>query len=1523
MRRFLKILAWFAGLLLLLVLAGLVAAQSPKVQTYLARKATEKLQERFPADISISLLTVRPFDALVIEDLLLKDPQPYIESMDTVIYVHNLTAKFSLRGLFSGDGIHVGRLKLRGGIFNLGYEPDDNAPDGTRMTLYRVLGLQESEKDEPSSWGSLLTARSVEVKDFVFRMCNPVNAQEMEEEGRSYGEGVIDWNDFSVRARHILASHVAVADNHITGTVERLEATEQATGFRIDEASALKVDVGEQCARMEGLRLHCGESDLHFDTLVLDGPIDDYGRFIDRIWLEGDIRPGSRLSLPTIRYFSDGLEGLTFSGNIQGHLQGYVNDFKLEDVLVEDPLNDVRVAISGRMWGLPEMEDTRLDFQVRRLDFGLDKLGGFLRAWSPDTDLDLKDLAKGERFRFEGKIKGFLNQMDILGTIGSGIGSLRADITLKGAVGAGQPIVIGGKVDTDKLDLGRIAGTSSLGPLTMKTGVEATFPRGGDMQVRIDSLHISRLTALDYDYSNISAVGTYSEKAFDGRIIAADPNLSFLFQGLFNLSRDTRNAAYRFYASLGYADLHALHLDSRPRSKVSLQAYSNFLRTEKGDLLGDINLSGISLENASGRHDIGDLVVKAHANDNMNRINLESNFLEGTFVGDAGLGTFLNDVQYLVLERDVPALLGEKLNPWEGDRYELALKVKSAQELLNFLVPGLYVEKNTALNLKVDREGMVSASVKSGRLAFNDKFVKDFQLSFDNANQSQTATVTGKQISLSGTQILNNSLTLYADDNQIGLGYTFDNGEEQQTRAQLYLSGDLSRDEGGLVVNARALPSNIYYKGNGWGLSSDDITYSSEGLQIRRLAARHDDEQLLIHGGYSSARADTLSIQMEKFDIGLVNTIGGNLPSLEGHATGHAMLISPAEPSPGLLASITCDSTYVAGRRLGQLQISSTWDEESGRFLMSLQNLLGGKRNIEAEGYLQPENRAVHASARLDRLNMGYAAPLLNSLFSQFGGYLSGEVGLDGTLDGIHLSSRGLRVDDGALELDYTRVPYQMAGELSLDDEGLHFRKVSLSDGLQGKGTVTGSILLGGFKDFALDTHVQIRDMKVINLAQGQNDLLYGQVTATGRADITGPLNRLLLDVNATTSQEGDLHIVLGSSSSDRSREMLTFTVSPDQLESDPYELMMAANNHQTEDEGSSDFRIRLRINATPEMQVNLDMNEESTLNARGRGSIEIDTRLSQGTFSLNGDYDISQGSFIFSAMNLVSRKFTIQDGSTIRFNGEVWDTDLDVKGLYTTKASLGTLVATESGASSRRTVNCGINITGRLRNPEVNFSIDVPDLNPATQAQVDGALNTVDKVQKQFVYLLLAGNFLPAEDSGVTSGGTDALFSNVSSIMSGQINNIFQKLDIPLDMGLNYQTTQAGSNIFDVALSTQLFNNRVIVNGTVGNKQLIDGTSTNEVAGDIDIEIKLTRSGALRLKLFSHSADSFTAYLDNSQRHGGGISYQRDFNSFLQFLKSFFAKRGTWEEQARLEALEAGNSIIYNVDQEGKITLK
>ena len=197
-------------------------------------------------------------------------------------------------------------------------------------------------------------------------------------------------------------------------------------------------------------------------------------------------------------------------------------------------------------------------------------------------------------------------------------------------------------------------------------------------------------------------------------------------------------------------------------------------------------------------------------------------------------------------------------------------------------------------------------------------------------------------------------------------------------------------------------------------------------------------------------------------------------------------------------------------------------------------------------------------------------------------------------------------------------------------------------------------------------------------------------------------------------------------------------------------------------------------------------------------------------------------------------------------------------------------------------------------------------------QSRVESALSTDDKVQKQFLSLLLSNSFLPDEQSGIVNN-TTLLYSNVTEAMANQLNNIFQKLDIPLDLGLNYQPNEKGNDIFDVAVSTQLFNNRVVVNGSVGNKQNRSG-GTQDVVGDLDIEIKLDRSGAFRLNLFSHSADTYTNYLDNSQRNGVGLSYQTEFNSLGQFFRNMFsskAKRQAAKQAEEQAMIDGGRTEI------------
>ena len=339
-----------------------------------------------------------------------------------------------------------------------------------------------------------------------------------------------------------------------------------------------------------------------------------------------------------------------------------------------------------------------------------------------------------------------------------------------------------------------------------------------------------------------------------------------------------------------------------------------------------------------------------------------------------------------------------------------------------------------------------------------------------------------------------------------------------------------------------------------------------------------------------------------------------------------------------------------------------------------------------------------------------------------------------------------------------------------------------------------------------------------------------------------------------------------------------------------------------------------MRVTASPDVQAFVELDKTSGNVLSGRGNGTIDLKINSETFNINGDYTLTGGNFNFVALGLAGRDFTIQDGSSIRFGGDIMESTLDINAIYKTKASLSTLIADTTSVANKRLVECGISITDKLSNPRLGFSIEIPDLDPMVKSRVESALSTEDKVQKQFLSLIVSNNFLPDEQSGIVNNSS-MLYSNVSEILATQLNNILQKLDIPIDLGLNYQPNERGNDIFDVAVSTQLFNNRVVVNGSVGNRQYSSGGSQNDVVGEIDIEIKLDRSGALRLNLFSHSADQYTNYLDNSQRNGIGLTYQTEFNSFRQFFRNMFMSRKKSQEAKLKEEQEMIN--------EGKVKIE
>lgn len=1479
-----------------------ILIQTPAVQTFAAKKVLESLEGVINGRIEFSKIHLKPFTAVVINDLVILDGDPGSdwndERLDTVARAGSIVATFSLKGFRNDKTIHIKRVSVRDGEFVL-------AKDERGGNIGRLFKKSDKKKErKPLSIS--IEANRIRIKDFRFRLVNKNNVAPL----RDYG---IDWKNLDVTVSDLQAHDMTFKGGTISGNIVNLSALERS-GYEIVSMSG-KTSVAKGKTSIKDLHLQDRWSDIRFNEYAMEyADASSFSRYLQEVVMTGDI-VNSKVDFKSISYFAPSLVRMKSVINLRrAGIYGPVKDLEISGFSFSESNSGVSGTIDGRLSGLPSAKKMLLNFRLDGLGFTTDGLGKFVRGFAPGAAIDLSKLASGTRFLFNGNTKGTLDDLKVNGSLTSSLGAMSADARIKNLTVPGKAIEIDGKVSAKDLNAGKLSGVKQVGEVTLNGALGLTLGKG-QTSIRIDSLYVGKLSAMGYDYSNIAAAGTYSDNAFDGRIVCSDPNLNFLFQGLFTLSDKTRNGLYKFYASIGYADLHALKLDKRENSKISGRVNANYMNISRGELIGDLDILGLTLENDNGWHEIGDICVKSHSNNNVNRADINSTFLNGSYVGTKPLTTLFKDAQSLTIQRELPSLYKGKMEGWNGDEYELKLDVGDARDILSFVKPGLYIAQGTKVRLDIAKDGNVTASVKSPRVALNKNFLKDIDLNLNNRDSSMNASVSCSAISVSGLSLLSDNLVLYAKNDGFGAGFTYDNNEEKANKGELYLTGKLGRNQDGtLTIYAKTLPSYVWYDDAAWNVSESAIEMSGKDIRIDNLTAGCENQSIKVNGGYSSAQKDTLSLNLVRFDLGILNKFLGERLGVSGLATGHAIITSPWESNAGLMMNLMSDSTEVAGQRMGTLRLAGSLDD--GKMHVIAKNDIDGRKTLSLNGDYFLSGKRIDATADFDSLNVGYIAPFLESVFSEMGGSLSGKVRIKGKLDSLSLSGEGTRLDDAMLRVAFTNVPYYVSGPLAVTDQGLFFDGITIKDRYNGTGTIEGGLLFDHLKDFRLDTKIKMRGAEAIDMTESDNQAFYGNLFATGDVRIKGPFDAVQLDVNVRTDKDGRLHIPIDKASNDGKNDLLTFKQEFKEVYLDPYEAMM--NRMSSSSGKGSDFGIKLRVNANQrtEAYVEIDRSAGNVLNGRGQGIIDIEARPGRDVFTINGDYTLQSGNFHFNAMDIAKRDFTISEGSTIRFNGDVMDSDLDIKGVYSTKASVATLIADTTAVSARRVVNCGVGVSGKLREPKLSFSIDVPDLDPTTKSRVESALNTDDKVQRQFLSLLISGSFMPDEQSGVVNNSS-MLYSNVAEIMAGQLNNILQKLDIPLDFGLNYQSSESGTNIFDVAVSTQLFNNRVIVNGNVGNREYANSSSSEgDVVGNLDIEIKIDKSGQIRLNLFSHSADDYTNYLDNTQRNGVGIAYQKEFNTFREFFRNLFVSRKKREQRNSSENRE---TKTINISGEGR----
>lgn len=1489
------------------VIAGLILLlQLPGVQTFVSSYVLKQLQKNLNADITVEKIHLKPFNTLVIKNILLKDKDAPYDSLsgkhiDTLFHAEYVIAGFSFDGLFKRESIQLKNVYVENGTMNLVSESRTNAYGTNLNRMFNIP--KNSKKKKGKNPEELFRIKTVVIRNFRFTLSNYDPSKDVD-----YGDG-INWNDLDVYNINLDGKNLRYKGGIMSGKAEHLDFREKS-GYICNHLEG-SAKVGNGLTHIEDLIIQDPWSDVHLAVYEMYHPtIKSFLNYISEVRMVGEIED-SYLDFKTLSYFADALKDVSLKLRIKGSMDGTVDDFIVKDLNAVSQDGGFSATVNGSMKGLPQISTTVIDARLNRSNITAEGLGKFISAWTPGSETDLGDFAKGIIFMPEARVRGTLNKLNIKADVNSFVGRLRAELQLKNLLNKREQTGISGTIETDRLDIGKIANVSGINEVSMTAGLESHFGKGRPFQCKIDSLNINRLGLFGYNYTGIASTLKYNGYDCDARIICNDPSLNFLFQGSFITSQKTGNTAYQFYANIGNADLNAMNLDKRGRSKMRLTANANFTHRKEGDILGRIDLGKIVLENKDGIYRIGDISLASQSNEGNYRLKLNSDFADITYSGSAFITGFFTDMQNVALKRELPALYKKPSYQWKGNSYNFIFNFHNSMDLMAFAMPGLYIADSTYFNANIDKSGLIKAKFSSPRIAYDGNYLKGVRADFHNADSALQCNMSSDEIRLATLSVLNNDFKVFVKENHIGLGFTYDNKSNLENRGELYIRSDLSRVNNQLNTHISLLPSTLYINSQEWNIMPSEMEIAGKDINISNLELTGQGQSVRIFGRTSVEHADTLTLQLERLDLAMLNPLLNDRYGIKGAATGSVQLTSPLA-NKGLLVDMVCDSTSLSGTAMGTLSLHSAWNDADKKFDMEMRNSLDGTNNIDITADYSPKNRQLNAVADLYKFRLDYASPLLETIFSETSGEMSGKIHVNGTLDRLNIRSEDTRLENTRLKVAYTNVNYYPSGNFHIGRDGLYFDKMTIRDDYSGNGELNGSINWNKFKNFRLGINIRANNLEALNLSEKQGEAFYGHLFATGNVAILGPMDKIQMNIDAICSQDGQIHIPLKSNSSSGKTNLLKFKERETTVSIDPYELMMNTFREKNKKEG--EFNIKLRVNANPAVEafVEIDKASGNVLTGRGNGLIDIDA--GKDRFQINGDYSLTSGNYKFVALGLASRDFSIQEGSSIRFNGDIMESSLDIDAIYRTKASLSTLISDTTSVANNRLVECGIKITDKLSNPRLKFSITVPDVDPIVKPRVDNALSTEDKIQKQFLSLIVSNNFLPDEQSGIVNN-TSLLYSNVSEILSNQLNTILQKLDIPLDLGLNYKPDEKGNNIFDVAVSTQLFNNRVVVNGNIGSKQYSSSSNNkNDVVGDIDIEIKLDRKGAFRLKLFSHSADQYTNYLDNSQKNGIGLTYQTEFNNIGTWIKNIFSskekrRRNMLEEEEAL--LNEGKNII------------
>lgn len=1479
----------------------------PTVQDYVRRLGCQELSKLLGTEVSVGNVQISPFSQVVLDDVCL-----FGEKGDTILQAEKLGVGVSIFNLLAERRIVFTYAELIGVDGRL----SRRNPEEPLNIQFIIDALSPKQKNKPPTQYDL-NIRNIVIRRSRFSY-DVASADTLE-------AGQFDANHVAIEDFRADISLPRIKNNDYKLELKRLSFREKS-GFIVKNV-AFVAEVNDSVVGLSKMRLELPNTLIAPEDMVfkIDG-LHNMASNIDEIPIDVAFA-NNYVSLVDFKAFSRALTSFDFPINFTFALKGTLKKLEIPVFMASAANERLNIELSGEMENIDVPASAFCN--IRHLRFSADAMvvAAIISNTTTISQQAKQIIANCGNIGLNGVLKGGISLANFAGNVTTSVGN----VTLNGlfANNTQDYFSYTGSVKTDNLDMGRLLLSKTIGAMACNINIDIKNNRGvhdGHVDGKFGFVEIK-----GYRYNDITANVKLDNKTIAGRVSVNDENGSLSVGGMALV--DGKNSAIDVIIAARDVELSKLNLVNKfPGKKLSFDLNALLVGDDLNNITGNVALRNFSYCDSLdvGLH-IPNFVVEADNKSMPKTIKVSSDIVDGTVSGEYDLYSLARSVE-LMLSRPFPALFanaGEGVGEGNVTKRQKVVRPKTGKD--NEAKDIEVTPNNLYFNFTVDNvdelADLFKLPVKPLSEVTIDGFITDsnhslYLLVDAPYLQQKNKLIEGTRLQLSLNNRENN---LQVDAHSIiplkkgklalaiaanGVNDRIDSNVSWTVDNKMSYSGEVSMSSFISVDTASSVPAvaidinptQLLFNDTAWTVHPAHIDVTKRRIAVDDVYITCDKQFIKINGVASEQVEDEVAVELNDINLDYVfETLAIDNVMFGGRATGIFYAADLFSGVPRMFTKgLFVDGLSYNHGLFGDAKILSSWINEDKCVTIQADVAQENGEHTNIDGKIFIARDSLYFDFKPRKANIAFLKPFMSAFSSDISGEASGHAILYGTFKNINLMG-DVYADSLRMKVDYTNVYYTARDSVKMRPGLITFNNIELHDPMGNRAYLTGKVTHECFHNATFDFSLTgARNFLGFDITQKMNPEWYGRIFVDGSAFIEGRPGYVNIDINMATADNSSFTFVLSDAKVATEYDFITFVDrSKDSKnkntddESRPERVREFLEQQETENSGNpSLFNINLMIEATPQAQMNLVMDPAGgdKIRATGNGNLRIGYNSADEEMSIFGTYTLARGNYNFTLQDIIIKDFTIREGSSLTFNGDPLSAVMNIEAMYSLHANLADLDEsfTTDGDLNRTNVpvNALLRLQGDISAPEISFDLEFPTLTSDVYRKVMSIISTEDMMNRQIIYLLALNSFY-TPDYVADSSRSSEWASVASSTISSQLSNLLGQMSDNWSISPNFRSDAGDFSDIEVelALSSQLLNNRLLFNGNFGYRDNALNSRNSNFIGDFDIEYLLTKNGNIRLKAYNHYNDQNYYVRSALTTQGVGVVFKHDFDNIHDFL--------------------------------------